>query len=63
MTAVGALKFGFGTLTATLWATFPITVDRFGMEISRFWATFCMTSEKSNNPLSDHAQITSAICS
>ena len=38
---VGTLKFGFGALVGTFWATFRITADRLRMEISRFWATFC----------------------
>ena len=40
-TAIGALKFGFGALIVTFWATFRITGDHFGMEISQFLATFC----------------------
>ena len=41
LTAIGTLKFGFGASIATLWATFRITGDRIGVEISRFWATSC----------------------
>jgi len=40
LTAVSALKFGFGALITTFWATFQITGDRFGMEISRFGKIF-----------------------
>ena len=29
LTAVGAIKFGFGALLDTFWATFRITGDRF----------------------------------
>ena len=56
LTAVGALIFDFGTLTATFGATFQITEDHFGMEFSRFGDTFCrcvaaaITSEKSGSP-------------
>jgi len=42
LTAVGALKFGFGALTDTFWATLRITGDRFGMEISRFGLLFAL---------------------
>ena len=38
--AVGSLKFGY-VLIATVWATFWITGDHLGMEMNRFWATFC----------------------
>jgi len=43
LTAIGARKSRFGAVFQYIgytWAAFRITADRFGMEISRFWASF-----------------------